>query len=153
MHSYRRAVVLVLATLPFFVSIGIHGQDLPAVLPQGTAEAKSYRLSGHVVNAVTGKPVSRVLIQISKLGRATLTGEEGDFLFDSVPAGRTEILVSKPGYLHADQPLNPHRFHELNNSPYTIPLRHDMTGAVLRLLPEAVIPAPLPAYHRDPLTP
>src|SRR5258708_8064146 len=151
MHSYRRAVVLVLATLPFFVSIGIHGQDLPAVLPQGTAEAKSYGLSGHVVNAVTGKPVSRVLIQISKLGRATLTGEEGDFLFDSVPAGRTEILVSKPGYLHADQPLNPDRFHELNNSPYTMTVRHDRTGLVLRLLPEAVIAGTIRGEDGEPL--
>jgi hypothetical protein len=60
--------------------------------------SKLYKLEGNVVNSVDGKPVPRALVQLS--GRAALTGPEGEFSFDGVPAGRIPVSVTKPGYFN-----------------------------------------------------
>src|SRR5215472_6127329 len=55
-----------------------------------------FKVEGTVVNSATGKPLPRALVQL--MGRAQLTGSEGDFSFAGVPAGSTQISVVKPGF-------------------------------------------------------
>ena len=55
-----------------------------------------YKLEGAVVNSLDGKPVPRALVQFA--GRAALTGPEGEFSFEGVPAGKVQVMVTKPGY-------------------------------------------------------
>lgn len=59
-------------------------------------QSNHFKLEGVVVNSVTGKPLPRVLVQAG--GHAMLTGPEGEFSFDNIPAGWTQIAAQKPGY-------------------------------------------------------
>jgi len=60
--------------------------------PQPAPHAETYRISGLVVNAVTGQPLSQVHVLYapddgSSKGIETTTGADGRFVFEPVPAG------------------------------------------------------------------
>ncbi|HEV3037374.1 MAG TPA: carboxypeptidase regulatory-like domain-containing protein [Candidatus Angelobacter sp.] len=83
--------------------------DPQSCLPRDSLqkEGETFPLAGKVVNSVTGKPIPRVLVRLPKLQRATLTDQEGNFSFNHVSVGKVAILLSKPGYFRAGQPLVP----------------------------------------------
>ena len=57
-----------------------------------------YTLRGTVVNPLTGEPIRGALVQIYFLGQTSmLTGPDGKFQFDGLPAGQSTITVRKPG--------------------------------------------------------
>src|SRR5215472_11644566 len=94
-------------------------------------QSPQFKLEGLVVNSVTGKPLSRVLVQMN--GRSMLTGPEGEFSFDSVPAGTSFVGLIKPGYfIPASKPLAGTMGHSINVGP-------DTGKVVLKLAPEAVV--------------
>src|SRR5262245_66659009 len=81
----RRITVVSLASLalaPFFF-----GQQQPK---------EQFKLEGIVINSVTGKPLPRALVQVNQ--RTMLTGPEGDFSFDGLPALPVRVRATKPGY-------------------------------------------------------
>lgn len=59
--------------------------------------AAGYSVHGTVVNAVTGQPIARALVDLNE-EYAILTGGDGSFSFDNVPAGTYMASVRKPGY-------------------------------------------------------
>ena len=88
-----------------------------------------------MVNAVTGQPVPRALVQIiSAPLTAMLSGSEGEFSFNNVPPGQLAILVTKPGFISPG-------YNTLNGSlvQHTVHVGPDMGKVVLKLMPEAVI--------------
>src|SRR5215467_1047141 len=95
MSRYSRKAVL-FATIMLLLTLAAWSQ---------TDDAKTtYTLAGTVVNSVTGKPIPRVLVQLEPSSRAMLTGPDGSFSFDNVPAGRAEIRLTKPGYFRSSAP-------------------------------------------------
>jgi hypothetical protein len=56
-----------------------------------------FTVRGAVVNRVTGQPIARALVEMGEF--ATLTGADGQFTLEHVPAGRYEASARKPGYL------------------------------------------------------
>jgi len=74
------------------------GTPLPtrsANLPSG-----QYKIQGTVVNAVTGHPIARALVELHLEGRrAVLTGAEGEFVFEKLPEEGAMISARRPGFL------------------------------------------------------
>src|SRR5271154_5642416 len=59
----------------------------------------SYRLSGVVVDSITGVPIRRALVQLRGVqSRMALTDEGGKFRFENLVQGQTVISAVKPGY-------------------------------------------------------
>src|SRR5262245_20952735 len=76
-------------------------RDTPA--RQAGAVATSGTISGHVLAADTGRPVSRARVFITApdlpQGRGMLTDDSGVFQFGDLPAGRYSVMASKTGFL------------------------------------------------------
>jgi hypothetical protein len=102
-----------------------------------------YKLEGNVVNSLDGNPVPRALVQFA--GRAELTGPEGEFSFDGVPAGKIQVMVTKPGYFRPGAKMR-------NWQPGSIVDIGPETGkVVLKLSPEAVIFGTVTGKDEEPL--
>ena len=103
------------------------------VSPQNSNDDK-YSLRGSVVNSLTGEPLRGVLVQVYLNGQSSmLTGPDGRFQFDNLPAGQSTITVRKPGFFAEDDFQPSERGQSLaatgpNSSP-----------VVLKLIPEGVI--------------
>jgi hypothetical protein len=71
-------------------------------VPQGAdpqAGSQRYSVAGSVVNAATGEPVPRALVQLNaNPQRTAFTGPDGRFEFQGVPAGVAIVTASKPGF-------------------------------------------------------
>jgi hypothetical protein len=96
-------------------------------------QQRTYPLAGIVVNAATGRPVSRALVQLPPWnGRVMLTDAQGGFSFDHVPEGLVQILVSKPGFVY-------HGTNTIPSTPTSIQLGPETGKLVLKLTETAVI--------------
>jgi hypothetical protein len=109
---------------------GVRAQDSRS--PSGS-EA-TYTLSGTVVNAATGEPVRRALVQIF-LGseQAALTDGGGHFEFTGLPAGQSSVSARKPGFFSEQ---------ELELGQFEMPLAQVGPNAppvTVRLFPEGII--------------
>src|SRR6202007_467005 len=59
----------------------------------------SYKLSGTVVDALTGAPIRRALVQLEgPLSQLMLTDDNGKFQFENLAQGTVVINAHKPGY-------------------------------------------------------
>jgi hypothetical protein len=64
-----------------------------------SSDTGSYNLSGIVVDASTGTPIRRALVQlVGPQSQVVLTGEGGKFQFENLAQGRCAITAHKPGY-------------------------------------------------------
>ncbi|WP_321471705.1 carboxypeptidase-like regulatory domain-containing protein [uncultured Paludibaculum sp.] len=64
---------------------------------------RSSSIAGRVVNSVTGAPLHRATVEITREGRDDVRGQagtegDGQFLLRALPAGRYRISVTRPGY-------------------------------------------------------
>jgi len=114
--------------------------QLPALAIKSSAEeaqptqAQTYKVEGTVVNAITGLPIPRTLVQWnSQAGQmAVLSGPGGEFAFAGVPAGRTQFMVHKPGYFQG-------RGGNFNPRSILLNVGPDSTRLDIKLTPEAVV--------------
>jgi hypothetical protein len=102
-----------------------------------------YKLSGTVVNAVTGEPIRRALVEMSiSPPSAVLTDAEGKFEFDGVPQGRLHLNVHKPGFFNEDEikaePGTTNRGWR-GTSTSDVRVGPDMDAVTLKLIPEGII--------------
>jgi Carboxypeptidase regulatory-like domain len=126
MWRYLRCLVMVAAFFghwPAF-AIGNPAADDP----------QKYKVEGTIINAVTGRPIPRALVQWSSTSgqKSLLSGPDGDFSFDGVPEGRAQFLVRKPGYFQG-------RGGAFSQRTINFPVGSDSTKLVVKLTPEAVI--------------
>jgi hypothetical protein len=92
---------------------------------------KRFPLAGTVVNAVTGEPIRKALVQVYEVQQHTaFTDDSGHFQFEAIPAGSYMVSAQKPGYLN-DQ--------ELQRSPLMVEVAPAANSAVLKLTPEAIL--------------
>lgn len=105
-----------------------------AAARQFSADQPRYSVRGTVVNSVTGEPVRGALVQFySDRQRSQLSGADGTFQFDQIPAGMFPIQLRKPGFFSTQElPSGRMQALMLTSGP-------DQPPAVLKLVPEGVI--------------
>lgn len=114
------------------------GSGVPALAQSSQAPAGPTTVSGQVINAVSGQPVSRALVRLAD--RSMLTNYEGRFQFEQVTQDGV-LLVTKPGFA-----MNPDSF-----SPANVILSKLSGQLTLRLYPEAIITVHVSEPDGDPL--
>jgi len=62
------------------------------------ATGAAYTVHGTVINAQTNQPIARAEVILDQ-EYAVLTGNEGQFEFDQIPAGDYQVSVGRPGYI------------------------------------------------------
>ncbi len=73
--------------------------------PASADPAKTYTITGSVINAVTGEPINRTLVQLAG-GQAIMTASDGSFEFTGVSDSQTYLTARKPGFF-SDEELHP----------------------------------------------
>jgi Carboxypeptidase regulatory-like domain len=101
--------------------------------PNGAAGTSSgvgqYKLSGIVVDTLTGAPIRRALVQLVGMqSQVVLTDEGGKFRFESLAQGQGMVYAHKPGYTDSSR-----------ESPTTVTIGGDTSPLVLKLDPESAI--------------
>jgi hypothetical protein len=95
--SLDRRLRLPVAIAAVLVALRVAPPAIAQDTSQDTAAATGYSVRGTIVNAISGQPVARAVVSIDQ-DYAMLTGSEGEFSFDNVPAGKYSLSVQKPGY-------------------------------------------------------
>ena len=91
--------------------------------------AGQYKLSGTVVDALTGAPIRRALVQLAGMqSQAVLTDEGGKFRFENLAQGQGMVYAHKPGYTDSSR-----------ESPTRVTIGGDTSPLVLKLDPESAI--------------
>ena len=102
-------------------------------------QTPTYALRGTVVNSVTNEPVRNALVQLFfSSQRFVLTGADGTFQFDGLPAaGQANVVVHKPGYFSPQDVRT--SSHSLSQNPRAVTVGPDQPPIVLTLIPEGII--------------
>jgi hypothetical protein len=100
--------------------------------PSNPARSEKYSVSGMVINAVSGEPIRKALVQLySMQQRTTFSDGDGRFQFDGILAGRVSLSAQKPGFFGE---------HEIRRQgQLVIEVGPKSDSVVLKLTPEAVI--------------
>jgi hypothetical protein len=93
------ACILSMQSAPRGFSPGEQARDTAPTPVAGTA-----RISGQVLGAgADPKPLRRVIVTVTaegaKVGRSTVTDDQGRFAIDALPPGRFSVTATKPAYL------------------------------------------------------
>lgn len=120
-----------------------------AVATAGAAQAPAtgqYSLRGIVVNGATGEPVPRALIRLNMTApKMALSGLDGRFQFDDLPASGAIVYAQKPGF-YTPQEMG------LNTRPYAlIQIGKEATDVKVNLYPCASITGRVMSATGDPL--
>jgi uncharacterized protein (DUF2141 family) len=106
---------------------------------QKAPSAALYRIAGTVVNAVTGEPVRGASVAVlahadSRTVASAISGNDGHFAFDGLPAAKYQLTASRRGYCTGfyDQ-------HEEFNSAIVTGPDQGTGSLVFRLMPGAVL--------------
>jgi hypothetical protein len=76
-------------------------RNAPDVASDQSSSAETFTLSGMVVDAVTGAPIPRALVQLFvQQPQLVLTDEGGKFQFENLTQGAYAIHARKPGYAY-----------------------------------------------------
>jgi hypothetical protein len=100
--------------------------------PSNAASAEKFPVSGTVIDAATGEPIRKALVQINGAqGRTAFTDGDGRFQFEGMPSGPITISAQKQGYF-GEQEMPSHTARQVEVGP-------NSESVVLKLTPEAVI--------------
>ena len=83
---------------------------VPPAPPRAAAASSTFRISGKVIDAITGQPLARATVSINPsntpnnpnlqdAGRFETTDAEGVFVFADVPAGKYVLSARHRGYI------------------------------------------------------
>jgi hypothetical protein len=132
------------------------GAAQPICAQDAAAPATMESVRGTVVNGLTGQGVPHALVTLSA-DEATLTGGDGQFSFDNVPAGQYLVSVSRPGYLgigntgDARGPRVTNGIaHDESSAPRHLQVGPDMPSVTYRLTPTATIVGVVSLSTADP---
>ena len=139
-RPYLRVSLFCLAGLTFLpgpISAQLRSQPSPA------DPTKTYTITGTVINAITGEPINRALVQVP--GRqAIMTSSDGAFEFTGLLAGMVYLQPRKPGFFN-DQELHPER------QPAFIKTDEVKDPIVVKLTPQSVISGRITDSNGEPL--
>jgi len=156
------AFILILSSLSFFPSQAAAQADPPqnglsdvliidvrgaAAETEAPASPRAItKISGIVINAVTGEPLPRALVTIESEQLATLTGADGRFEFSRVGDSQAIPSAEKPGFLN-DSQAQPESF------PYGIPSTVVQNGTtfMIPLMPAGILTGRVVDSNGDPM--
>lgn len=112
--------------------------------PQSTAG--QFKLTGSVVNAVTGEPIRRALVQLEgESERSALSDSNGHFEFGGLPASQVNVTARKPGFFAQEELAG--------GAPEvrSIPVGADTPSVTVKLTPESIIYGRVEAPDGEPI--
>ncbi len=114
-------------------------------------QTPTYALRGTVVNSVTSEPVRNALVQLFFAGqRFVLTGPDGTFQFDGLPAvGQVNVMVHKPGYFSPQDVRT--SSHSFSQNMRAVTVGPDQPPIVLKLIPEGIISGRISSDGGEPI--
>ena len=102
------------------------------LLPPPQTHVEKFTVTGTVIDAVTGEPIRKAVVQINgPQQRTTFSDGDGRFQFEAVPAGSISLSAQKPGYF-GEQELRNSVVRQVEVGPKS-------DSVVLKLTPEGVI--------------
>jgi hypothetical protein len=126
-------------------------RDTPGQAPASGAAAATGKISGRVVAADTGKPISRARVNLTSPqggGRGVLTDNAGAFELSNLPAGRFTLQVSKAGFIALQygqrRPLQP-------GTPIQLAAGQELKGVDFRLPQGGVVAGQVLDENSDPM--
>jgi hypothetical protein len=121
------------------------GQVLSQIQQSSTQSETKYSLSGTVVNAITGEPIRRALVQIQAgQAHASLTDDNGHFVFHGLFGGETSVAVRKPGFFSESEAARK------GPMPVAVTVGAETDAIVLKLIPEGVIQGKVQSEDGEP---
>jgi hypothetical protein len=109
--------------------------------------APTHDVSGSVVNAATGEPIPRALVQMfGPSQRSDFTDSQGSFRFEAVPEGQAMFTARKPGFFNSDELA---RGGGRPRSP--VKITADIGAVVLKLMPEGIVTGVITGDDGEPL--
>ena len=79
---------------------------LCTLLSVGTFAQNGFRLNGHIIESKTGFKIELASVQLLELNRWTTSNNQGDFIFNNVPAGKYTLQVVCLGYEKNELPIS-----------------------------------------------
>jgi hypothetical protein len=134
--------------LTALIAIGLAMLAHSVCTAQSTTESRDTvsKLEGTVVNAETGRPIPRALVELYYMGHnAVLTGPQGEFSFDKLPKGSAMLRVQKPGFFELGA-THGQRYYLQNFA-----VGPDSGKLVLKLEPECAISGEVTDENGEPL--
>lgn len=120
--------------------------EAPGGLQASPPTTGSNNLGGSVVNAVSGQPIPRALVQLEGTHEASiLTDSNGHFEFNNLPAFQANITARKPGFFSNE---------ELDSGATQatqISVGPDTPSVTVKLTPESVIYGTVEAPNGEPI--
>jgi len=120
------ALLLCISASVAAAQIGVIGKQ-----PAGS-DAPRHAISGMVINAVTGEPIARAVVELSAQSpQHIMTDANGSFRFENVTEGAVTLTSDRPGF-----------FDEISGRgapPVLVQVSADVDGVTLKLVPQAVI--------------
>lgn len=96
LHDHRNGFIRALAAVAVLLLLS-GARPVAAGAQQQAPDARRSTLYGQVT-APGGEPLSAVNVQVPTLGRGTVTGEDGRYRFEGLPARRVQVRFSRIGY-------------------------------------------------------
>jgi hypothetical protein len=125
---------------------------VPRLAPaQDNSATTGYAVRGTVVDAVSGQPIGRALVEINQQF-AILTSGDGQFSFDNVSAGGYRVSIQKPGYMGIGQVMTSggSGIPRQPSPPRYLTVGADMAPITFRLTPLAAITGHVTLSTADP---
>lgn len=137
LQTHARATIFALA-LSGLLPLALPCAQAPSV-PHKAASSGKYTISGTAVSAATGTPLAQARVTLTDTGNSRdvaslLTGEDGQFAFRQLSAGKYSLRGNRRGYLPEG-----YQQHEQFWSAIVAGEELDTEGLTLRLTPAAMI--------------
>src|SRR5580704_3731463 len=137
--SRRRIGVLLVTVCSCALLLSAHAQTADNSQVYGGSAAtptqtrvERFPVAGTVINALTGEPIRKALVQINgQQQRTAFSDGDGRFQFDAIPAGPVSLSAQKPGYF-GEHELRTPMVRQVEVGPKS-------ESVVLKLTPEGVI--------------
>lgn len=118
---------------------------------QAVPTANRFRISGTVVNSVSGQALAQVRVFLSlpqqiEDREVVMTGPDGHFLFDNVPAGKYALGAAKPGFM-----MQAFEAHEMYSSAIVVGPGVSAENLLFRIHPAAVISGQVVDEQNEPV--
>lgn len=126
----------------FLASTLVCGALLTATLQQGMGQSGQAPLSvsGRVINAMTGAPIARVLIQAN--GQAVFSDHEGKFQVSDT-AAIDNLQITKPGFAMSPE--------QIDSSSFPVPTTAPEQPMEIPLWPEAILTGTVSTADSEPI--
>jgi hypothetical protein len=143
--------IFAFSALVLFLSVADAAQTQNSPTPSDSQASHTFRISGTVVNAITGDPLSQARISIAETGdrgrpTSIITSENGRFDFPRLKTGKYSLQGAKRGFISAayDQ-------HEQFSTAIVTGSEFPTENLVLRLTPMAIISGHVLDEFGDPI--